>query len=97
MKVMCHPVISIRSYRARQKNGSQVARIFQARPGRSCKQQQEQNSRNLGTIFLPGLVVLNQSYGTCLKCHCNRGVTVYSVTVNGEICTFGHGQLMQGG
>ena len=43
-------------YRARQKNGSQVARIFQARPGRSGKQQQEQNSRNLGTVLLPGTV-----------------------------------------
>ena len=47
-----------REYRARQKNGSQVARIFQARPGRSGKQQQEQNSRNLGTFFLPGPVYL---------------------------------------
>ena len=44
-------------YRARQKNGSQVARIFQARPGRSGKQQQEQNSRKLGTVFLPGPVM----------------------------------------
>ena len=43
-------------YRARQKNGSQVARIFQARTGRRGKQQQEQNSRNLGTVFLPGPV-----------------------------------------
>ena len=43
-------------YRARQKNGSQVARIVQARPDRSGKQQQEQNSRNLGTVFLPGPV-----------------------------------------
>ena len=41
-------------YRARQKNGSQVERIFQARPGRSGKQQQEQNSRNLGTVFFAG-------------------------------------------
>ena len=41
-------------YRARQKNGSQVARIVQARPGRSGKQQQEQNSRNLGTVFFAG-------------------------------------------
>ena len=46
-----------RAYRAWQKNGSQVARIFQARPGRSGKQQQEQNSRNLGTVFLPGPVL----------------------------------------
>ena len=37
--------------RARQKNGPQVSRIVQARPGRSGKQQQEQNSRNLGTGF----------------------------------------------
>ena len=44
-------------YRARQKNSSQVARIFQARPGRSGKQQQEQNSHNLGTVFLPGPVL----------------------------------------
>ena len=34
-----------------KKNGSQVARIFQARPDRIGKQQQEQNSRNLGTVF----------------------------------------------
>ena len=33
-------------YRAWQKNGSQVARIFQARPGRAVKQEQEQTSRN---------------------------------------------------
>ena len=44
-------------YRDRQKNGSQVARIVLARPGRSGKQQQEQNSRNLGTVFLPGPVI----------------------------------------
>ena len=44
-------------YRARQKNGSEVARIFQARPGRSGKQRREQNSPNLGTVFLPGPVV----------------------------------------
>lgn len=31
-------------------------------------------------------VVLNQSFGTCHKCHCKRGVTVNSVTVSGEIC-----------
>ena len=42
-------------YRARQKNGSQVARFFQARPGRSGKQQQEQSSRNLGTVFCRAL------------------------------------------
>ena len=41
-------------YRAWLKNVSQVARIFQARPGRSGKQQQEQNSRNLGTGFFAG-------------------------------------------
>ena len=49
-------------YRARQKNCSQVARIFQARPGRSGKQQQEQNSRNLGTVFLPGPVIVHPPY-----------------------------------
>ena len=38
-------------YRARQKNGSQVARIVQARPGRSGKQEQEQNSPNLGLAY----------------------------------------------
>ena len=43
-------------YRARQKGVSQVARILQARPGRSGKQEQEQNSRNLGTAFLPNPV-----------------------------------------
>ena len=43
-------------YSARQKNGSQVARIIQARPGRSGKQQLEQNTLNLGTVFLPGPV-----------------------------------------
>ena len=53
--------VSIAHYRARQKNGSQVARIFQARPGSSGKQQQEQNSRNLGTVFLPGLVHVQKS------------------------------------
>ena len=41
-------------YRARQKNASQVKRIVQARQGRSGKQQQEQNSRNLGTVFFAG-------------------------------------------
>ena len=50
-------------YRARQKNGSQVAIIFQARPGRSGKQQQEQNSRNLGTVFSPGPVLLSARPG----------------------------------
>ena len=43
-----------------KKNGSQVARIFRASPGISGKQQQEQNSRNLGTIFLPGPVHLQK-------------------------------------
>ena len=52
---MCSPSSDL-FYRARQKNGSQAARIFQARPGRSGKQQQEQNSRNLGTVFSPGPV-----------------------------------------
>ena len=52
-------LMSLSIYRGRQKNGSQVARIFQARPGRSGKQQQEQNSRNLGTVFFPGPVVLD--------------------------------------
>ena len=34
-------------YRARLKGGPQVARMLQARTGRSDKQQQEQNSPNL--------------------------------------------------
>ena len=50
-----------RVYRARQKNGSQVERIFQARPGRSGKQQQEQNSRNLGTVFFAGPCMCSDS------------------------------------
>ena len=33
-----------------------------------------------------GSLVTNQSFGTCQKCHCKRGVTVNSVTVSGEIC-----------
>ena len=33
-----------------------------------------------------GSVVINQSFGTCQKCHSKRGVTVNSVTVSGEIC-----------
>ena len=55
--------VEVGVYRARQKNGSQVARIFQARPGSSGKQQQEQNSRNLGTVFLPGPVVKEEARG----------------------------------
>ena len=55
-------VKTLSTYRARQKNGSQVARIFQARPGRSGKQQQEQNSRNLGTVFSPGPVLLHHTF-----------------------------------
>ena len=55
-QVHCAELQNIYTYRARQKNGSQAARIFQARPGRSGKQQQEQNSRNLGTVFSPGPV-----------------------------------------
>ena len=51
----------IEIYRARQKKGSQVARIFQARPGISGKQQQEQNSRNLGTVLLPGPVHIREN------------------------------------
>ena len=51
-------------YRARQKNGSQVARILQARPGRSGKQQQEQNTRNLGTVFFAGPCTF-RSLGLC--------------------------------
>ena len=35
-----------------------------------------------------GSSVTNQSFGMCQKCHCKRGVTVNSVTVSGEICTF---------
>ena len=50
--IFFHGAVVLSIYRARQKNGYQVARIFQARPG-SGKRQQEQNSRNLGTIFLP--------------------------------------------
>ena len=33
-------------------------------------------------------LVTNQSFGACKKCHCKQGVTVNSVTVSGEICTF---------
>ena len=57
----------------RQKNGSKVARIFQARPGRCGKHQQEQNSRNLGAVSLPdpvrGLVKLFPAvaYHFCLN------------------------------
>ena len=41
----------LQTYRAGLKNGPQVARIFQASWGRSGKQQQKQNSPNLGTTF----------------------------------------------
>ena len=34
-----------------------------------------------------GSLVRIQSFGTCQKCHCKRGVTVNSVTVSGEVCT----------
>ena len=34
-----------------------------------------------------GSLVPNQSFGTCQKCNCMRGVTVNSVTVSGEICS----------
>ena len=34
-----------------------------------------------------GSLVTNQSFGTCQKCHCKRGVTVNSVTVSREICS----------
>ena len=57
----CHS--NYQKYRARQNNGSQVARIFQARPGRSGKQQQEQSSRNLGTVFFAGPCSINITVG----------------------------------
>ena len=31
-------------------------------------------------------LVYKRPFGTCLNCHCKRGVTVTSVTVSGEIC-----------
>ena len=43
--------IMLALYRAWQKNGSKFMRIFQAIPSRSGRQQEEQNSRNLGTVF----------------------------------------------
>ena len=79
--VLCHQIIRLRVwacclYRARQKNGSQVARIFQARPGRSGKQQQEQNSRNLGTVFFAG---------PCSKTWSSLNFTVF--LINHTACT----------
>ena len=49
--IFFHGAVVLSIYRAQQNNGYQVARIFQARPGRSGKRQQEQDSRNLGTVF----------------------------------------------
>ena len=43
---------NVNHYRVRLKGGSQVAWMLQAKPGRSDKQQQEQNSTNLGTKWI---------------------------------------------
>ena len=44
-------IYSMQIYRASDKGGPQVAWMLQAKPSRSGKQQQEQNSPTLGTAF----------------------------------------------
>ena len=43
-------------FRDRQKGMQILLRMTQTGPGRAVKQEQEEISRNLGTVFLPGPV-----------------------------------------
>ena len=60
-------------YRTRLKGGTQVAWNLQAKPGRSGKQQQEQNSPNLGTTYSRALYSSARSPTQSVNCFlCRR-------------------------
>ena len=56
-KMTCLPymlhvhIVTLKNYRAQLKDGPQVVWMLQARSGRSAKQEQEQNSPNMGSAF----------------------------------------------